>query len=99
MHEQECVLGENEGIVKSAQPEMRERGVLWRVILFVFKESEPEARPDAHDQSHCSSIQFVVMCFLFLTKRERERGSERGGGCCLFVITVCFLAFPSTRTS
>lgn len=59
--------------------------------IIAFKESEPEAQPDAQDQSHCSSIQFVVFSFSHKTS-ERER--ERGGAAVCF-----FLAFPSTRTS
>ena len=63
--------------------------------IIAFKESEAEARPDAHDQSHCSSIQFVVM-FSFSHKTcARERDLRR----CLFVTTVCFLSFLRTRTS
>ena len=48
------------------------------VNIIVFEESEPEARQDAHDQSHCSSIQFVVVFFF----SQNVGGGEMSAAVC-----------------
>jgi hypothetical protein len=64
--------------------------------IIAFKESEPEAQPDAQDQSHCSSIQFVVFSFSHKTS-ERER--ERGGRLCVSFLLFQVLALVSPSIS